>query len=161
VGTPEQEQARRHRHFHRLHLAGVLYYLLAPTHMPMKPPAVKGGQMVYIAPLDPKKSVKPTPKPDRPSRSRNHPQADGEARRRWRSAKLETYVPPVQATMTPPPEQDMSEMIAKRRAAREAQNPQPQPSPPAESEAERAAHRHRQHRPRQQCGDGGRKRRPV
>jgi hypothetical protein len=77
VGTPEQEQARRHRHFHRLHLAGVLYYLLAPTHMPMKPPAVKGGQMVYIAPLDPKKSVKPTPKPDRPSRSRNHPQADG------------------------------------------------------------------------------------
>jgi hypothetical protein len=39
-------------------------------HMPMKPPPVKGGQMVYIAPLDPKKSVKPTPNPNRPSRSR-------------------------------------------------------------------------------------------
>jgi hypothetical protein len=52
--------------------------------------------------------------------------------------KLETYVPPVQATMTPPPEQDMSEMIAKRRAAREANNPQPAPPAPAESENERA-----------------------
>lgn len=124
-----------------LHLAGVLYYLLAPTHMPMKPPSVKGGQMVYIAPLE-KKSVKPTPqkKPDTPkpkpqpiqkqSVSKPTPVAQRE--------KLETYVPPVQATMTPPPEQDMSEMIAKRRAAREAQNPQPTPAPQAESEAERA-----------------------
>ncbi|RZT06030.1 hypothetical protein SAMN05216319_4746 [Duganella sp. CF402] len=124
-----------------LHLLGVLYYLLSPTHMPMKPPSVKGGQMVYIAPLDPKKSVKPTPKPDTPKPkpqpirkqtavSKQTPVAQRE--------KLETYVPPVQATMTPPPEQDMSEMIAKRRAAREAQNPQPQPAPPAESEADRA-----------------------
>jgi len=126
-----------------LHLAGVLYYLLAPTHMPMKPPAVKGGQMVYIAPLDPKKSVKPTPqkKPDTP-KPKPQPiqkQAVSKPAPVAPREKLETYVPPVQATMTPPPpEQDMSEMIAKRRAAREAQNPQPQPAPPAESEADRA-----------------------
>jgi len=126
-----------------LHLAGVLYYLLAPTHMPMKPPSVKGGQMVYIAPLDPKKSVKPTPKPET-SKPKPKPQpiqkqtAASKQTPVAQREKLETYVPPVQATMTPPPEQDMSEMIAKRRAAREAQNPQPQPSPPAESEADRA-----------------------
>src|SRR4051812_12586325 len=40
--------------------------------------------------------------------------------------------------MTPPPEQDMAEMIAKRRAARAANNPQPAPPTPVESENDRA-----------------------
>jgi hypothetical protein len=112
--------------------------------MPMKPPVVKGGQMVYIAPLDPKKSVKPPPKPDTPKpkpQPVRKPAAISKQAPVAQREKLETYVPPVQATMTPPPpppEQDMSEMIAKRRAAREAQNPQPQQAPPAESEADRA-----------------------
>ncbi|WP_432381165.1 cell envelope integrity protein TolA [Duganella sp. P38] len=130
-----------------LHVLGVLYYLFAPSHTPpMKPPAVKGGQMVYIAPLE-KQASKPKPKPitkpetpkakpktqpsRKPAESKQAPVAPRE--------KLETFVPPVQARMTPPPpEQDMSEMIAKRRAAREAQNPPAPPSPPVESEGDRA-----------------------
>ena len=51
--------------------------------------------------------------------------------------KLETYVPPVQATMTPPPQEDMMEMIARKRAAREAANPT-QAQPAAETADERA-----------------------
>lgn len=123
-----------------LHLLGVLYYLLAPSHKPVAPTTAKRGEMVYIAPLsEPKKPVKPVVKPEKPKAIKTAPQKPTISRSAPAPAqpKLETYVPPVQATMTPPPEQDMSEMIAKRRAAREAQNPQPSPQPPAETEAER------------------------
>jgi hypothetical protein len=126
-----------------LHLLGVLYYLLMPAPKPTKAPPPKGGHMVYIAPLpekkqpnkpvtkpEPAKAAKPPPPPRKQSAPRDTPAAP--------RPKLETYVPPVQATMTPPPEADMSEMIAKKRAAREAQNPPAPPSPPVESEAERA-----------------------
>ncbi|MYM84213.1 hypothetical protein GTP44_19945 [Duganella sp. FT50W] len=128
-----------------LHVLGVLYYLFAPAHkMPLKPPTVKGGQMVYIAPLEKQPSKpKQQPKPDTPKAKpkTQPPRKPSEARKAAVAPreKLETYVPPVQATMTPPPpEQDMSEMIAKRRAAREAQNPPAPPTPAAESEGDRA-----------------------
>ncbi|SDH62486.1 MULTISPECIES: hypothetical protein [unclassified Duganella] len=126
-----------------LHLLGVLYYLFAPSHTPpMKPPSVKGGQMVYIAPLA-KQPSKPKPKPEAP-KAKPKPQPPRKASEAKQAPvapreKLETYVPPVQAKMTPPPpEQDMSEMIAKRRAAREAQNPPAPPTPAVESEGDRA-----------------------
>jgi type IV secretory pathway VirB10-like protein len=129
-----------------LHLLGVLYYLFAPSPKPTHSAPPKGGQMVYIAPL-PEKQVrskpitktkpepvktasKPPPPPRKQSAVKDTPAAP--------KPKLETYVPPVQATMTPPPEADMSEMIAKRRAARESLNPPAPPSPPVESEADRA-----------------------
>lgn len=124
-----------------LHLLGVLYYLFRPP-VPMHhagPPA--GGQMVYISPL-PINKPKPVPqkksevskasKPPPPRRqvaTITPPAAE--------KPKLETYVPPVQAKMTPPPEADMSEMIAKRRAQRQADNPQPA-EPAVESANDRA-----------------------
>jgi type IV secretory pathway VirB10-like protein len=125
-----------------LHLIGVLYYLFAPTPKPVMPTTAKGGQMVYIQPLPEKKTNKPQPrKPETPKASKPPPPRKQVASKDTPAAvrpKLETYVPPVQATMTPPPEADMSEMIAKRRAAREANNPQPAPPAPAETADERA-----------------------
>lgn len=126
-----------------LHVLGVLYFLFAPSKTPpMKPPAVKGGQMVYIAPLE-KQASKPKqiPKPETPkAKPKTQPvrkSSDAKPTAAPRE-KLETYVPPLEAKMTPPPEQDMSEMIAKRRAAREAQNPPSPPSPAVESDGDRA-----------------------
>ena len=132
-----------------LHLAFVLYYLFSPSPPPPKTTsAKKGGEMVYISPMPitpQKPTVKPTPKktepkptkptpPSKPSTVRSKPTPN--------QPKLETFVPPVQATMTPPPpppqEEDMSERLAKRRAEREAANPSPQPSEPAQSAAERS-----------------------
>ncbi len=124
-----------------LHLLGVLYYLFAPSPKPTKAPPSKGGQMVYIAPLPEKKIPnKPVTKPQPATAAKPPPRKQVVSKDTPAAVrpKLETYVPPVQATMTPPPEQDMSEMIAKRRAAREAQNPQPAPPAPVESDAERA-----------------------
>lgn len=124
-----------------LHLLGVLYYLLVPSPKPTKAPPPKGGHMVYIAPLPEKKIPnKPVPKPQPATAAKPPPRKQVVSKDTPAAVrpKLETYVPPVQATMTPPPEQDMSEMIAKRRAAREAQNPQPAPPAPVESDAERA-----------------------
>ncbi|NVM75880.1 type IV secretory pathway VirB10-like protein [Duganella sp. SG902] len=124
-----------------LHLLGVLYYLLVPSPKPTKAPPPKGGHMVYIAPLPEKKTPnKPVPKPQPATAAKPPPRKQVVSKDTPAAVrpKLETYVPPVQATMTPPPEQDMSEMIAKRRAAREAQNPQPAPPAPVESDAERA-----------------------
>lgn len=124
-----------------LHLLGVLYYLFSPSHKPVPPTTAKRGEMVYIAPLnEPKKPNKPVVKPEKPKATKTPPPQKPTISRSAPAPaqpKLETYVPPVQATMTPPPEQDMSEMIAKRRAARDAQNPQPAPQQPAETEAER------------------------
>jgi hypothetical protein len=118
-----------------LHLLGVLYYFLAPTPQKQHAAPPSKGQMVYIEPLKQKstpekpqkktevaKASKPPPPPRKQVATKSIPTAV--------RPKLETYVPPVQATMTPPPPQDMSEMIAKRRAEREAQNPAP-PAPPA------------------------------
>ncbi|WP_235922939.1 hypothetical protein [Rugamonas aquatica] len=125
-----------------LHLIGVLYYFLAPAPERKHAAPPKGGVMVYIAPLPEKKNPnKPQPKKTEVAKASKPPPPKQVATRDTPAAirpKLETYVPPVQATMTPPPEQDMSEMIAKRRAAREANNPQPAPPAPAESDAERS-----------------------
>jgi len=125
-----------------LHLLGVLYYLFAPAPKHTKAPPPKGGQMVYIAPLPEKKVPnKPAPKPEPTKAAKPPPPQHRAVAKNVPAApvqKLETYVPPVQATMTPPPEQDMAEMIAKRRAAREAQNPPAPPAPPTETDAERA-----------------------
>ncbi|MFS2005294.1 hypothetical protein ACEN9F_16850 [Duganella sp. CT11-25] len=125
-----------------LHLIGVLYYLLSPSPKPVMPTKSKGGQMVYIAPLPEKVPNKPQPrKPEVAKAAKPPPPRKQVVTKDAPSAirpKLETYVPPVQATMTPPPEADMSEMIAKRRAAREANNPQPAPPAPAETADERA-----------------------
>ena len=125
-----------------LHLIGVLYYFLAPAPERKHAAPPKGGTMVYIAPLPEKKNPnKPQPKKTEVAKASKPPPPKQVASRDAPAAirpKLETYVPPVQATMTPPPEQDMSEMIAKRRAAREANNPQPAPPAPAESDAERS-----------------------
>jgi type IV secretory pathway VirB10-like protein len=125
-----------------LHLLGVLYYLFSPSPKPVMPTKSKGGQMVYIQPLPEKVKNKPQPrKPETPKASKPPPPRKQVTTRDTPSSvkpKLETYVPPVQATMTPPPEADMSEMIAKRRAAREAANPQPAPPAPAETADERA-----------------------
>ncbi|MGV7208044.1 hypothetical protein ACLB1G_09330 [Oxalobacteraceae bacterium A2-2] len=128
-----------------LHLIGVLYYFLKPSeHIQIKPPR-KEGAITYIAPLP----IKPTPeKPQKKEVAKQQPKAAKPPPPRQapksitppaaERPKLETFVPPVQATMKPPPEEDMSEMIAKRRAAREAANPAP-PAPPApESDNDRA-----------------------
>jgi hypothetical protein len=125
-------------------LLGVLYYLLAPAPRPHKAPPPKGGQMVYITPQPEKKQPVKTitkPKPEQSKAAKTPPPPRKTVTKDTPAAtkpKLETFVPPVQATMTPPPEADMSEMIAKRRAAREALNPPAPPSPPVESESDRA-----------------------
>lgn len=127
-----------------LHLAGVLYYLLAPTPKPTKSAPPKSGQMVYIQPMDkvvPKPITKPSPAPSKPATKPPPPRKQQVVTKEAPVAtkpKLETFVPPVQATMTPPPVEDMSEMIAKKRAARESLNPPAPPAPAAESEADRA-----------------------
>ena len=129
-----------------LHLAFVLYYLFSPSPPPPKTTsAPKGGQMVYIAPLPitpQKPTVKPTPKKTetKPTKTPPPPRkaTATPSKPTVNTPKLETFVPPVQATMTPPPEQDMSEMLAKRRAQRESDNPPAPPAPPAESAAERS-----------------------
>ena len=125
-----------------LHLLGVLYYFLSPTPKNTHAAPPKGGVMVYIAPLPDKAPNKPQPKKTEVAKASKPPPPRKQVASKDAPAairpKLETYVPPVQATMTPPPEQDMSEMIAKRRAAREANNPQPAPPAPSETENERA-----------------------
>jgi hypothetical protein len=142
-----------------LHLIGVLYYLLAPTPKQTHAAPPKGGQMVYITPQPEKVPNKPQPrKPETPKASKPPPPRKQVASKDAPSAirpKLETYVPPVQATMTPPPEADMSEMIAKRRAARDAANPQPAPPAPAETADERANRIAKANIGRAQGGAGG------
>jgi len=119
-----------------LHLIGVLYYLFKPHEPVQHMTAAAGGQMVYIAPLPdkkPKQQQKKTevakaskpPPPRKAVQTITPPAAE--------RPKLETFVPPVVAKMQPPPEVDLSEMIAKRRAARQADNPQPA-EPAQESE---------------------------
>ncbi|MFA9218322.1 MAG: hypothetical protein ACEQSK_14635 [Sphingomonadaceae bacterium] len=124
-----------------LHLLGVLYYLFRPAEPEHHAAPPKGGQMVYIAPLQEKKLNKPVPKKtDTAKASKPPPPRQQQASITPPAApkpKLETYVPPVQATMQPPPEADMSEMIAKKRAARQAENPQPA-EPVVESANDRA-----------------------
>jgi len=126
-----------------LHVIGVLYYLLAPTPKPIVPTKSKGGQMVYIKPLE-KNPTKPQPQPKKTETAKASkpppPRKQQVVTKETPAAtkpKLETYVPPVQATMTPPPQEDMMEMIARKRAAREAANPTPA-QPAAETADERA-----------------------
>jgi type IV secretory pathway VirB10-like protein len=126
-----------------LHLLGVLYYLFSPSPKPVMPTKAKGGQMVYIQPLEKTPTPKPTPQPKKAETakaSKPPPPRKQVVTRDTPAAvkpKLETYVPPVQATMTPPPQEDMMERIARRRAEREAANPQPA-QPAVESADDRA-----------------------
>lgn len=121
-----------------LHLIGVLYYFLKPNEPVHIPHHASAGQMVYIEPLPLKTPTKPQKKSE-PAKASKPPPPRRTAQTITPPAaakpKLETYVPPVQATMTPPPEQDMEELIAKRRAARNAANPQPvEPAPETDKE---------------------------
>jgi hypothetical protein len=139
-----------------LHLLAVLYYFIVPSPEKTKtasPP--KGAEIVYINPLPitpskptPKPTPKPSPKPKQTPEKTEVAKASKPPPPRKQSVardtpaavkpKLETFVPPVQARMTPPPEADMSEMIAKRRAERESNNPQPAAPAPEESANDRA-----------------------
>lgn len=124
-----------------LHLLGVLYYLFRPAEPVHHAAPPAGGQMVYISPLPEKKLNKSQPKKTEVAKAAKPPPPRKQVATITPPAaerpKVETYVPPVVAKMQPPPEQDMSEMIAKRRAARQADNPQPaEPAP--ESERDRA-----------------------
>jgi outer membrane biosynthesis protein TonB len=128
-----------------LHLLGVLYYLFAPSPKATKSAPPKGGHMVYIQPMPEKVTPKPITKPTAPSKPATKPppprkQVVTKETPAASKPKLDTYVPPVQATMTPPPPppEDLSEMLARKRAAREAQNPPAPPAPAAETESERA-----------------------
>lgn len=119
-----------------LHLLGVLYYFVRPHEPAHRAPPPSGGEMVYLTPL-PKSPNKPRKKAEA---AKARPQARQAVAAITPPAaarpKLETYVPPVVAPMQPPPEQDLSELIAKRRAQRAAQNPQPA-EPVQESEHDR------------------------
>ena len=132
-GTWEREQKSRRIGIAisiALHLLGVAYYFLKPSEPIKKASTAAKGEMIYIAPLAEKKKPTPKPKPPEPVKSaKAQPVRPKNSITPPPSApKLETYVPPVVAKMTPPPEQDMSEMIAKRRAQRAADNPQPEPA---------------------------------
>jgi hypothetical protein len=124
-----------------LHLLGVLYYFLKPAEPQHHAAPPAGGHMVYISPLPEKKLNKPQPKKPEQAKAAKPPPPRRQVASITPPAaerpKLETFVPPVQAKMQPPPEQDMSEMIAKRRAARQAENPQPA-APVEESANDRA-----------------------
>ena len=119
-----------------LHLIGVLYYFFRPVEPAHHAAPPAGGQMVYISPL-PEKKLKQQPKKNEQSKASKPPPPRKQVAAITPPAaerpKLETFVPPLQAKMQPPPEADMSEMIAKRRAARQAENPQP--AQPAEESA--------------------------
>lgn len=130
-----------------LHLLAVLYYLLKPSEPFHRTPPPSEGTMVYIAPLP---QFKPN-KPDKPEKKTELAKAKPPPPQQRRAVaaitppaaarpKLETYVPPVVAPMTPPPVQDMAEMIAKRRAERQAANPAP-PSEPAPETADERGNR--------------------
>jgi hypothetical protein len=128
-----------------LHLLGVLYYLLKPApDIHLKPPS-KEGTITYIEPLQPVKKIPQKPQKTAEAKASKPPpprkQAAAITPPATSKPKLETFVPPVQATMQPPPEQDLSELIAKRRAARNAANPQPtEPAPEtAEERGQRIA----------------------
>lgn len=123
-----------------LHLLGVLYYLFRPAEPMHHAGPAAGGQMVYISPLPEKKKPTPQKKNEQAKASKPPPPRRQVASITPPAAerpKLETFVPPLQAKMQPPPEADMSEMIAKRRAARQAENPQPA-EPAVESANDRA-----------------------
>jgi len=116
-----------------LHLLAVLYYLFKPAEPfhRSKPPSE--GTMVYISPL-PQKPNKPEKKTEVAKAKPPPPQTQRRVATITPPAaarpKLETYVPPVVAPMTPPPVEDMADMIAKRRAQRQANNPTPaEPAP--------------------------------
>lgn len=124
-----------------LHLIAVLYYLFRPAEPFHRTPPPGGGQMVYIEPLKPNQPKLPKQQPKKTEVAKAKPPPP----QRQKTAtitppaakpKLETYVPPVVAPMQPPPEQDVSEMIAKARARRAAANPTPA-EPAAETDAER------------------------
>ena len=111
-----------------LHLLAVLYYLFKPAEPFHRSKPVSEGTMVYIAPL-PQKPNKPEKKTE-VAKAKPPPQTQHRVATITPPAaarpKLPTYVPPVVAPMTPPPPvEDMAEMIAKRRAQRQADNPTP------------------------------------
>lgn len=126
-----------------LHLLIVGYYLFHPKEkIVIKPPA-KEGQMVWVAPLKDKPTPKPTPKPQpkksEPAKATAQPRRESKAIAKVAPPKLETYVPPVQATMKPPPvvEEDLQARVEAARKRRAEANPQPQ-AESQESENDRA-----------------------
>lgn len=126
-----------------LHLLIVAYYLFHPKDkMPIKPPA-KEGEMVWIAPVKSKPAPKAKPEPPKKTevaKAPPQPRRDAKAVAKVQPPKLETYVPPVQATMKPPtpaPEEDMMARVNAARQRRADANPQPQ-AEPQESENDRA-----------------------
>lgn len=127
-----------------LHLLIVLYYLFSPQDkISLKPPA-KEGEMVWVAPLKDKPAPKAKPEPKKTEVAKAQPQPRRESKAVAKKAappKLETYVPPVQATMKPPPtpavEEDMMARVEAARKRRADANPQPAQEP-QESEADRA-----------------------
>ena len=116
-----------------LHLLAVLYYLFKPAEPFHRSKPASEGTMVYISPL-PQKPNKPEKKTEVAKAKPPPPQTQRRVATITPPAaarpKLETYVPPVVAPMTPPPVEDMADMIAKRRAQRQANNPTPaEPAP--------------------------------
>lgn len=125
-----------------LHLLIVAYYLFHPKDkITIKPPA-KEGEMVWVAPLKDKPAPKAKPEPKKTEVAKAAPQPRRESKVVSKTAKpkLETFVPPVQATMKPPtpaPEEDMMARVEAARKRRADANPQPQ-AEPQESENDRA-----------------------
>jgi hypothetical protein len=116
-----------------LHALILLLVLMNPdVFISMKPPA-KEGELVYLSPPSPVKtppSKQPTPQKSTPqkqakvapSKSRPTPQPRTNANAITEPRKQETFTPPVQADMTPPPPEvsDMSQMVEAARRRRGA-----------------------------------------
>ncbi|SFU95912.1 hypothetical protein [Pseudoduganella namucuonensis] len=128
-----------------VHVLVLVYALFMPKEkITLKPPA-KEGELVYISPL-PKSKPAPTPKPKletkpiEAARAKPQPRRDSRAITKAAPPKLETFVPPVQATMQPPTpvqEEDMQARVEAARKRRADANPQPQQEP-QESDNDRA-----------------------
>jgi len=125
-----------------LHVLAGLYVLFQPKlKIPVKPPA-KAGEMVWVAPLP---VAKPTPKPSPKPQPQKTEVAKAQPAPRTKTItktappRQETFVPPVQATMKPPPVTPVEEvdMMARVEAARRRRG-EAAPQPQQESEADRA-----------------------
>lgn len=138
-----------------LHVLVLLYFTFRTNKIHITPPSKPKGEIMYISPITPtpktpvaitQPTPKPQPKPVQAAKSKPAPSRKQQAVATAKQApvtKQETIVPPVQATMQPPPPQeDMSAAIARKQAARaaaRAQDAPPSDSAPAEeSDGDRA-----------------------
>src|SRR5471032_2592150 len=127
----QQIEPHRHRHFRRPALAGrVVLPVQAGRAVPPLQAAVGRHDGLHLAAAA---KAQQAGKENRSGQGQAAAAANPAPRRHDHAAarpKLETYVPPVVAPMTPPPVEDMADMIAKRRAQRQANNPTPaEPAP--------------------------------